>query len=102
MCPARLVGRIGLLSSSPGFHAAAPFRFCVRRVCWSWSRLNRMSSMAPLHHLFHFFHALQNLAGLGFPLPGHAHIPPTEKIPAFLACCWILVHGEERYSGFLQ
>src|ERR1017187_6433838 len=52
----------------------------------------------PLRHLFHRFHAQQNVASLGFALPRHANAPPKEKTPALL----ILVHSEERYSGFLQ
>jgi len=55
-----------------------------------------------MHRLFHFFDALQNFTRFGFSFSRYANGPPTENISALLAGRGILVHTEERYSGFLQ
>ena len=66
------------------------------------STMRRRQAASPLRRLVHSFYTLQDLASVGFPVPWHANVPPTENISALLSCRRILVHSEERNSRFPQ
>jgi hypothetical protein len=105
-CPTKLsISRSPKIISRPeensSLSASTSF---VRRVTGRPTRLRstmrRLQAASPLRRLVHSFYALQDLASVGFPVPWHANVPPTENISALLSCRRILVHSEERNSRF--
>src|SRR5215831_7979025 len=45
---------------------------------------------------------MQDRTSFGFEFPWHANVPPAEEVSTPLACRYVSIHSEERYSCFPQ